>query len=108
MNVGKTVLDARTAAKLSQRQLAARAGVPQSTVARIESGKLMPRVDTLDRILRAADVRVAVEPLPGAGVDRSQIREMLRRTPSRRFDIAVESSNNVMRLLASRKPLRGA
>jgi transcriptional regulator with XRE-family HTH domain len=108
VNVRKAVLDARTAAKLSQRQLAARAGVPQSTIARIETGKLMPRVDTLDRVLRAADVRVAVEPLPGAGVDRSQILDVLRNSPARRFEIAVESSNNVTRLMAGHRQTRSA
>jgi hypothetical protein len=61
----------------------------------------MPRVDTFDSLLRAADGRVAVEPVPGAGIDRSLIREMLRRTPAERFEYAVGSANNLARLLAS-------
>lgn len=98
-----TMRDARRAAGLTQRELAARAGVPQSTVARIESGKLMPRVDTFDYLLRAADGHVVVEPVPGTGIDRSLIREMLRLTPSERLQYSVGSANNLAQLLASAK-----
>lgn len=62
MNVARALREARLAAGLTQRGLAAGAGVPQSTVARIESGQMMPRVDTFDRLLRVADKRVAVAP----------------------------------------------
>lgn len=99
------LLEARTAAGLSQRQLAARAGVPQSTVARIERHQLMPRVDTLDRILRGADARVALEPLPGGGVDRSQIRALLRLSPRERAEAAVAEAHGLARLLSAvRRP----
>lgn len=103
MDVAKTLRDARHAARLTQRQLAARAGVPQSTVARIERGQLMPRVDTFDMLVRAADLRVAMEPLPGDGVDRSLIRDMLRLTPDKRLRVAVAGANNVARLVRSAK-----
>ncbi|HMF09215.1 MAG TPA: helix-turn-helix transcriptional regulator, partial [Thermoanaerobaculia bacterium] len=39
---------ARRSAGLSQRDLAARAGMPQPAVARIESGRTIPRFDTLE------------------------------------------------------------
>lgn len=42
---------ARAKTGLSQRQVAARAGVPQSTVARIESGQVQPSFPVLYRIL---------------------------------------------------------
>jgi len=64
MNVARALREARLAAGLTQRGLAAGAGVPQSTVARIEGGQMMPRVDTFDRLLRVADKRVAVVPRP--------------------------------------------
>jgi transcriptional regulator with XRE-family HTH domain len=41
-------------AGLSLRALAERAGTSHSTLAAYESGRAVPRVDTLDRILRAA------------------------------------------------------
>jgi DNA-binding XRE family transcriptional regulator len=45
--VAEWVNGARRSAGLTQRQLAERSGVPQPTIARIESGKQMPRADTL-------------------------------------------------------------
>ena len=48
----------------SQRQLAAAAGVPVSTVARIESGARQPSLVTVSRLLAAADLelRARLEP----------------------------------------------
>lgn len=45
---------AREAAGLNRSQLAARAGVPASTVSRIESGQTDPTLGMVDRLLRAA------------------------------------------------------
>jgi hypothetical protein len=105
MNVAMTLRDARQQARLTQRQLAQRAGVPQSTVARIESGKLMPRVDLFDDLLRAAELRVALEPIPGAGVDRSQIRQLLGLRPMRRAQWAAEAAHGLGRFHAAvRRP----
>jgi transcriptional regulator with XRE-family HTH domain len=53
-------------AGLSLRELANRAGTSHSTLAAYEAGRAVPRVDTLDRILRAAgfatDIDVAYRP----------------------------------------------
>ena len=53
-------------AGLSLRELANRAGTSHSTLAAYEAGRAVPRVDTLDRILRAAgyatDIDVAHRP----------------------------------------------
>ena len=48
----------------TQRQLAAAAGVPQSTIARIESGARQPALPMLARLLAAADLdlRTRLEP----------------------------------------------
>lgn len=69
---------------MSQRALASTAGVPQSTVARIELGALSPRADTLERLLRAAGQTLSLEPRIGIGVDRGLIQMVLRMTPSQR------------------------
>jgi predicted transcriptional regulator len=98
MEVATAVRSARHEIGLSQRALAARAGVPQSTVARIESGSLDPRAGTVDRILRAAGHELVSQIRPGQGVDRSQIRERLRLTPRQRIDEVVAASRNVDRL----------
>ncbi|WP_405114291.1 helix-turn-helix domain-containing protein [Micromonospora sp. NBC_01405] len=57
----------RRQADLSQRELSARAGVPKSTVARIESGDVAdPRLRTVERLVRAAGGRLLVG-RPGDG-----------------------------------------
>ena len=106
MDGARTLRDIRAAARLSQRELARRAGVPQSTVARIETGKLVPRIDTFDRLVHAAGHEVVARPRAGFGVDRSQMRELLRLTPDERLRVAVESANNLTRLVAATKPIR--
>ena len=82
MEARRLLRHARQRAGVSQRGLAEAAGVPQSTVARIERGQLSPRVDTLDRLLRAAGQTVSAEPVMGIGVDRTLIRSFLRMTPA--------------------------
>lgn len=46
----------RSRRRVTQRQLAELAGVPQSTIARIESGDRQPSVPTLYRLLAALDL----------------------------------------------------
>ncbi|MGH8823493.1 MAG: helix-turn-helix domain-containing protein [Jiangellaceae bacterium] len=55
------VRSARGRRGLSQRALAARAGVPQSTVSKVESGRQQPTVAMLERLLAAAGFRVNVD-----------------------------------------------
>lgn len=45
--IADEVVRARRAAKLSQRELAERAGVNQAMVSRLESGTRLPRLETL-------------------------------------------------------------
>ena len=54
MDAATTLRRARLAAGLSLRALAAQAGTSHATLAAYEAGRTQPRVDTLDRILRAA------------------------------------------------------
>ena len=88
MTASRLLRHARRSAGLSQRALAEAAGVPQSTVARIELGRLSPRADTLERLLRAAGRTLSVEPLLGVGIDRTQIHELLRLSPQERLRLA--------------------
>jgi predicted transcriptional regulator len=103
MIAARLVKHARASAGLSQRALAHRAGLPQSTVARIELGRLSPRTETLERILRAAGRTLSSEPLPGSGEDLSLIRDRLRMTPSERARLAVREAEAVARLEAARR-----
>ena len=45
---------------LSQRELAARCGIPQSSVARIESFKTMPNLDTLLKIFQQLGLKLTI------------------------------------------------
>jgi transcriptional regulator with XRE-family HTH domain len=100
MDAAGMLRDARRRAGLTQRALARRAGVPQPTVARIESGAVVPRVDTLDRLL--ADCGLGLESVerPGTGVDRSSIRALLAMPPRARLRLVVREARNLDRLLA--------
>lgn len=53
MESGALLRDARTRARLSQSDLARRAGVPQSVVSEYEAGKRQPSVPTLARLVAA-------------------------------------------------------
>jgi uncharacterized protein len=53
-NVGRLVSAARSAAGLTQAELAARAGTSQAAIARYENNTVSPAVATLERIMRAA------------------------------------------------------
>jgi predicted transcriptional regulator len=66
---------------MTQRSLADRAGVPQSTIGRIEAGLVDPRVGTLDRLLRACGEELDAVPVRGLGVDRTIELEVLGAHP---------------------------
>ena len=50
----------RNALGLSQRELAARCGMPQSSIARIESGKTVPNLDTLLKVMGTLGLKLSV------------------------------------------------
>jgi DNA-binding XRE family transcriptional regulator len=51
--IARELIAARTRAGLSQAQVAERMGTSQSTIARLESGRTLPSLRTLDRYARA-------------------------------------------------------
>lgn len=70
---------------MTQRQLATVTGIAQPTIARIETGDNVPRLDTLQRLLIATGHQLGVDPQAGRGVDRTLIAEMLERSPAERL-----------------------
>lgn len=56
------MVDKRTALGMSQRDLAASCGIPQSSVARIESFKTTPNLDTLLKIFHSLGLTLTVSP----------------------------------------------
>ncbi len=91
---GRMVREARQRAKLTQRGLAAKSGIPQETIARIERGRADPRLRTLDRLLAACEFGLEVMPRLGIGIDRSQIDERLDTPIDRRLAIAMADNRH--------------
>jgi transcriptional regulator with XRE-family HTH domain len=97
MSIATIVREARRRAGLTQAELAERAGVPRSTVARIESGARTPSVELVERLVRAAGLEVTValsEPDPGTA---SMFERTLRRTPAQRLADATRAARFVLR-----------
>ena len=87
---------ARSAARLSQAELADRCGTTQSAIARLERGETNPTIATLARVAAAAGCAISIEltPLSHADpvvdrykqdVDRTLLRENLRRSVDERL-----------------------
>ena len=80
------IKDARSRAGLTQADLARRLGVSQAAVAKLESPRANPTVDTLDRALWATGHRLTLEASPRRpGVDESLIRRHLELSGAERI-----------------------
>jgi transcriptional regulator with XRE-family HTH domain len=102
MNVAAWVNGARRSASLTQRQLSERSGIPQPTIARVESGKQMPRADTLDRLLRACGWELDMSPRRGQGEDAGLIRSWLALPTEERARRGAEYGRALERMRAAR------
>jgi transcriptional regulator with XRE-family HTH domain len=94
---------ARSKASLSQRELGARAGVTQASIARIEQGRISPRFETLDRLLDACGFELEVVPRRGVGIDRTGIRDLLQLSPQARAEVATAEARNLDRIRPTRR-----
>jgi transcriptional regulator with XRE-family HTH domain len=114
-SVADLIRDARKRQGLSQAALGRLAGVPQSHVAKIESGADV-RVSTLLRLLAAlglklearADLQAAIRKPPRGsklaaakafGVDLGQLYANYRMTPAQRLELAEANSRGLEELL---------
>lgn len=59
-DLARALIEARTAAGLSQAQLARRMKTSQSYIARIEGGKVRPSTDALERFAQATRTRLRI------------------------------------------------
>lgn len=66
-SAGTLIRDARRRARLSQSDLARRAGVAQSVISAYESGRREPGLPTLGRLIEATGHDVAIDILPRRG-----------------------------------------
>lgn len=82
------VREARARARLTQRELARRAGTAQSVVARIERGQTDPSTGTLRALLAAAGFEIDVELVALRAPDTHMLDDVgriLRLTPEQRL-----------------------
>jgi predicted transcriptional regulator len=104
MDAARVLRQARRRARLTQRGLADKAGVPQSQIAKIESGAVVPRVDTLDRLLEVCGEGLESLPRLGIGVDRTLAQELLKLTPAERVKtVAIERERMAHRMAGTRR-----
>jgi predicted transcriptional regulator len=81
------------------------AGLPQSTVARIEAGHLQPRWETMARLLDATGHSLEAT-TAGEGIDRSQIQALLRLTPRQRLETATRDAKGLTEFLDAARVVR--
>ena len=82
----RLVRDGRTAAGLTQQALAERAGTTQSAIAKYESARSLPNIDTLHRLLAACGFRLELRAIPLDAASGSQLEESLTLTPKERIE----------------------
>jgi transcriptional regulator with XRE-family HTH domain len=103
MNAGRLLRSARARAGLTQRDLAGRTGVPQPTIAAIESGAQDPRYKTLYRLVRACGQDLDLVRHGGEGEDVTLLRENLRLTPAERLAKAQQGARMLELLRSARR-----
>jgi transcriptional regulator with XRE-family HTH domain len=69
MDVATLIARCRTDAGLTQRQLAERAGTSAAAVCLYESGRRVPRVDTLTRLVAATGASLVLRADPAPAID---------------------------------------
>lgn len=68
---------------MTQQNLAARAGVPQSFIAKIESGRVKPTLSTLEKVFAALFCDYVIIPIPRKGFDDILQNQALKAAKSR-------------------------
>lgn len=97
MTLRSLVREARKRGGLTQAALAQRAGVPQSTVSRVESGSRVPSTDLVERLVRAAGFDIHVTLAEHDEATTSLFERTLGRTPNERLADATRAANFVLR-----------
>src|SRR5947209_8688798 len=97
---GELVREGRKRAGLTQKDLAERAGTTQSAIARLESGRSTPSLETVERLLRLCGFQLIVELAPVDASDARQAESLADLTPEQR---AQRLGRTVSRLHAMRQ-----
>src|SRR4051812_45921736 len=99
---GKVLKEAREKGGLTQAQLAQRLSVSQPVIARLESGRSNPKLDTFLKAIATTghDLRVQLESSGWPHIDETMIREALNLSPTERLG-AFQASYRGARSIAS-------
>ena len=98
-SAGTTIKQARQAAGLTQAELAERIGTTQSAVARLESSRSNPRVETLDRAIAATGQELELSLRPAAPqVDETMTASNLRKSSADRLRYFAAAYKDLRRL----------
>jgi transcriptional regulator with XRE-family HTH domain len=110
------IRDARRAAGLTQAELAARLGVSQSAIAKLEREGSNPTVQTLDRVLRPTGHRLQLiapawgtaSDRPGPSIDVDLVARHLELTPSERVVALEQMHAEALKIAAAGARARAA
>ena len=97
------VREARKRARLTQRELAERAGTTQSAIARLESGRTKPTFDSVLRMLRLCGMDLDVMLVERDDSDWVQAQRLLALTPAERVDRAVRTARTMQRIRSGQR-----
>ena len=103
-SVAEIVRDARVERGWSQRRLADAIGTTNTAVSRLESGRHTPSVAMLTRLARVLGVTFTIGPhsaTPQDGVDRREIKRVLRMSDREREAWYLDSNRNMLRMFQS-------
>jgi transcriptional regulator with XRE-family HTH domain len=93
---------------MTQTELAGRAGLTQSAVARLERGDSNPTIATLANVISATGHRLVLDAQPQrASFDKGQLRERLGMTPAQRLATFTASSRNLAAMTRRARRLGG-
>lgn len=90
----------RSATGLTQREFAERVGMKQSQIARIESGKQIPKLETLAKLAEAAGYSVEVHFIPFDSQQAQKIKPLRIAVSDNNSEISPYPANSVRKILA--------
>ncbi len=97
------VREARRRAGLTQHDLAERAGTTQSAIARLETGRTSPSLDTVQRLVRLCGLELEVALVERDDSDAAQAQRLRGLTPAERLDRGVRVAARMRQLRTGRR-----
>jgi predicted nucleotidyltransferase/DNA-binding XRE family transcriptional regulator len=98
---GSLLRRARKTARLTQAELAQRAGVTQSVVSAYESGRREPALSTLARLIEASGAHLRIEMEPARRLPATARAQLLERSRPRIREVAARHGVSNVRLFGS-------